>query len=58
MWGAMGKFPCAQDSAKYDEVELSSATSPQSLPWFVLPLAGPFGLIIAATMTWLNLRAL
>lgn len=58
MCGTMGKFLCAQDSAKSDEAELSSATPPQSLPWYVLPLAGPFGLIVAATMTWLNLRAL
>lgn len=34
------------------------AESDPSLPWFVMPLAGPFGLIVAATMTWLNLQSM
>lgn len=26
------------------------------LPWFVMPLAGPFGMMIVLAMMWLNLQ--
>lgn len=46
------------DGSRSEAAPVALAAPIDALPWFVLPLAGPFGLIVAATMTWLNLQSM